>query len=308
MDISVYKTALEVAKWQNFTKAADMLGYAQSSVTSQIQKLEADYGIEMFERIGKKMKPTPAGEELLRYAAKLVRLYEESKVSVAGQTAGSFILGTFETTLASYMLPPYLGSFKKLYPQFSIVLGEVAENDIYRSIKAGECDMGFVVEDSLLDPDLRFEPIREEEFILIAHPDHPLAQRDVVHPADLNGTELLMSTQGCRCRRLFEQMLRSRQVKYTIPYEINNYETVKKCVMHGLGISIIPKTIVLNEIKTGQLAALPLHYPAFKLMVHLCYHVKKQISKPMRAFIESLCGTTQPEWPAPAQSDTALPL
>ncbi len=75
MDLTLYKTLLEVAKWQNYTKASvKSLGYAQSSVTSQIQKLEIEYGIEIFERIGKKMRPTPAGEILLRYACQACQI------------------------------------------------------------------------------------------------------------------------------------------------------------------------------------------------------------------------------------------
>ena len=99
------------------------------------------------------------------------------------------------------MLPPYLGAFKRRYPQITISIHEVVENDIYRALKAGECDMGFIVDLGMNDPDLIFETIQEEEFVIIASPDHPLAAKHHL-PKDLN--------------------------KFNIPsYEINNYETSK---------------------------------------------------------------------------------
>jgi DNA-binding transcriptional LysR family regulator len=292
MDLSFYKTLLEVAKWQNYTKAADMLGYAQSSVTSQIQKLETEYGVQLFERIGKKMRPTPAGEELLRYASQLIKIYEESKVTISGQTSGSFTIGTFETTLAAYMLPSYLGAFKKMYPQMNIILNEVAEHDLLRAIKAGECDLGFMVDRLGHDADLQFETVRQEEFVLIAEAGHPLSKKKVVLPEDLHGEPFIMTNSICMSRQLLESMLRTHLVQYQLTYQITNHEAIKKCVTHGLGLALVPRTVINEEQKNGQLAVLPLRYPDLKLYIQLVYHKKKYISKPMRAFIDSLCSLT----------------
>ena len=202
-----------------------------------------EYGIEIFERVSKKIDRRQPATFYCDIASKLVKLVEESKITVAGQTTGNFIIGTHEATLCSYMLPPYLGAFKRRYPQITISINEVVENDIYRALKAGECDMGFIVDLGMNDPDLIFETIQEEEFVIIASPDHPLATKSSIVPLDLNGCEILMSTVGSRCRNLFEKMLRKHQIQYTLAYEINNYETVKKCVMRGLGLTLLPKTI-----------------------------------------------------------------
>ncbi|WP_084224578.1 LysR family transcriptional regulator [Paenibacillus pectinilyticus] len=308
MDLTLYKTLLEVGKWQNYTKASEKLGYAQSSVTSQIQKLEIEYGVEIFERIDKKMRPTPAGEILLRYAAKILKLYEESKINVAGQTTGSFMIGTHETTLFSYMLPPFLGAFKKCFPNITITINELLENDTFRALKAGECDLGFIVDRELSDPDLLFRKIQEEEFVIVAAPDHPLAMKSSIVPEDLNGSEILMSPSGGRCRKLFETMLRKHNVHYTLTYEINSYETIKKCAMYGLGLCLLPKTTVASETQNGQLAILPLNYPNFKLTVQLCYHAKRQLSVPMKNFIQLMCETIPHEPLFLAQSNIAQPL
>lgn len=123
-----------------------------------------------------------------------------------------------------------------------------------------------------------------------------------------NGSEIFMSIASSRCRRLFKKMLRNHQIQYTLSYEINIYETVKKWVMHGLGLTLLPKTIVTTETQNGQLAILPLDYPNFKLNVQLCYHAKRQLSIPMKAFIQLLCRTTPHGLLSPEQANTALQL
>ncbi|MGZ4164842.1 MAG: LysR family transcriptional regulator, partial [Tumebacillaceae bacterium] len=110
MNLAFLQTFCEVAKWGSFTRAADELGYAQSSVTMQIQKLEETYGVVLVERYGRKMRLTDAGEELLRYAKQMVALYEESKASLRQQKTGTLKIGTIETVAAFY-LPAILQTF-----------------------------------------------------------------------------------------------------------------------------------------------------------------------------------------------------
>jgi DNA-binding transcriptional LysR family regulator len=288
MDLTYFKTFLEVAKWQNFTRAADSLGYAQSSVTAQIQKLEAAYGIPLFERIGKKIILTKSGEELHRYALKLVELYEESKVTLARASTGSFTLGTFEVTLASYILPAILQQCKEKFPDVTIVYQHVGLNDLLRAIKANECDLGFMVDRKQSDPDLVFEIVREEEYVLIASPRHPLARMNTVMPQQLDDQDIIFSVPGCVCRQLLENLLETNHVRYRVVSEIYSLEAVKACVMNGLGISLVPKTLVAHECRRGELVTLPLVHPPLRLFIQIVYHKKKHITVPMRYFIDSL--------------------
>ena len=107
MELTYLQTFREVLKWGSFTRAAEELGYAQSSVTTQIQKLEDSYGAVLFERYGRKMKPTIAGEALAHYANEIIRLHAESKEVVSRQPRVSLTIGTIET-VAAFFLPPLL--------------------------------------------------------------------------------------------------------------------------------------------------------------------------------------------------------
>lgn len=98
--VNVFKTFREVAKWGSYTRAAEVLGYAQSSITTQIQKLEESYGAVLVERFGRNMRLTLAGEALLQYANDIYRLHEESKEVVSRQSRGILSIGTIETLAA----------------------------------------------------------------------------------------------------------------------------------------------------------------------------------------------------------------
>jgi DNA-binding transcriptional LysR family regulator len=288
MDITFMKTFLDVARTHNFTQSADRLGYAQSSVTAQIQKLEAAYGSPLFERLGKKMNLTQAGEELYQYASQIVQLYEESLVAVKRPCAGSLTIGTFETTLMSYLLPPYFGEFKKAYPQMNIALQEAGENDLLRMIRAGECDIGMLVGPAEPEPDIVFEQVREEEYVIIAPPDHPLAMRERIAPSDFGPEDVIMTNPNCGCRNMWVSFLRSHNIDYRVASEISSLETVKNCVVLGIGISLVPRSIVGRDRELGKLAVLLVDGLEIRRPLYVVYHNRKRISPPMRHFIESL--------------------
>ncbi|MCX8001969.1 MAG: LysR family transcriptional regulator, partial [Anoxybacillus mongoliensis] len=139
MNLDYLHTFREVAKWNSFTKAGEMLGYAQSSVTTQIKKLEEEFGVVLFERWGGKIKLTSAGVELLEYANKIVSLIDEAKQSVSEQAdlAGSLSIGTIES-VAGFYLPPYLQAFKQKYPRVNLLLQQNICNRLVEGVKEGK--------------------------------------------------------------------------------------------------------------------------------------------------------------------------
>jgi DNA-binding transcriptional LysR family regulator len=145
MVLTYLKTFCVVAARHSITKAAEELGYAQSSVTMQIQKHEREYGVTLFERYGRKLRLTPPGESLLKIAAKMLDLYKESKETIANQVSGTLTIGTIDS-LAAYYLPPFLQQLRKLFPDLSILLQPERETTILSKVKEGEFDIGFLLD------------------------------------------------------------------------------------------------------------------------------------------------------------------
>lgn len=287
MDLTYLQTFREVALRQSFTRAAEELGYAQSSVTTQIQKLEKMYDVQLFERFGKGMRLTSAGEELLKITVQILDMYQQSKEKLSKQGGGNLSIGTIDS-LASYFLPPFIQQIRKQYPDLRIQLHPGRENHIVKMVKEGELDLGLILENKPSDSSLTWLTIREEPLVLIANPKHPLSQRDEINLNDLSYAEWIMPEDSCNYRIMLEKVLNLSGIPYSIGLELGNPEAIKRCVMTGSGISLLPKMAAIDEIRRGELIALPFTHPDISLNLQLVIHPKKWISQALREFIDML--------------------
>ncbi len=290
MELTYLKTFREVAKWGSYTRAAEALGYAQSSITTQIQKLEESYGAVLLERFGRSMKLTIAGEALLQYANDIYRLHEESKEVVSKQSNGKLSIGTIET-LAAFYLPPHLQAYRRDYPDVNIVIQPGNEPFIIESVKEGVLDVGIILDPPFTDPELHSSILREETLVIIANPDHKFGGQCEVHVEDLESESLIMTEDGCTYRAMLLKVLKGNQVNYSLSYEFGNLEAIKQCVIYGLGIALLPRIAVAEEIRKGQIIAIPFVHPECRFYTQLIYSKKKWQSKAFLGFVELIGGT-----------------
>ncbi|RED51930.1 LysR family transcriptional regulator [Cohnella lupini] len=289
MELTYLRTFREVAKWGSFTRAAEALGYAQSSITTQIQKLEESYGAVLVERFGRGMKLTIAGEALLQYANDIYRLHEESKEVVSKQSKGTLSIGTIET-LAAFFLPPKLQAYRRDYPDVNVVIQPGNEPFIIDSVKEGALDVGIILDPPFSDPELHVNILREETMAIIASPDHRLGELSEVRVEDLESESLIMTEDGCTYRAMLLKVLKGNQVNYNLSYEFGNLEAIKQCVIYGLGIALLPRITVAEEIRKGQIVAVPFVHPECKFYTQLIYSKKKWQSKAFLGFVELIGG------------------
>jgi len=287
MDLTYYQTFREVALRQSFTRAAAELGYAQSSVTTQIQKLEKEYGVQLFERFGRGLRLTSAGEELLKITVGMLELHQQSKEKLTWQGGGTLTIGTIDS-IASYYLPPLLQRIRREYPDLGIRLLTDREDVIASKAREGDIDIGLILEDKPSDPSLRWTVLREEPLVLIVNPRHDLARHGPLELFSLNGMEWIMTEDSCNYRMMLEKVLRASGISYRIGLELGNPEAVKRCVMAGSGIAILPRMAAEDELRRGELAALKFAHPDIRLNLQMFYHPKKWISRPLRTLIEML--------------------
>jgi DNA-binding transcriptional LysR family regulator len=259
VDFVYLQTLCEVAKWGSFTRAADALGYAQSSVTTQIQKLEEQYGAVLFERYGRRMQPTQAGEVLLQYARQILALHAEAKAQLSQQQTGTITIGTIET-LAAFYLPPLLQTFRCTHPGITIALQSGNEESIVQAVQDGQCELGLVLDRVYSDPDLACVPLRKEEFAIIARPDSPYSPLPEITIQALENASFILTEEGCTYRALLLQALRQSGTAHQVVCEFGSIEAIKQCVMGGLGIAFLPRITVQEEVEQGKLQAIPLTY------------------------------------------------
>jgi DNA-binding transcriptional LysR family regulator len=285
VDLRQLATFQAVATTLSFTRAALALNYAQSSVTAQIQALEEELGVPLFDRLGRRVALTAAGQRLLVYAGRILTLADEARDAVAGdrEPSGPLTVCVSET-LTTYRLPPLLRTLRERYPKVRLLVRVLPVADIVPALRDGALDAALLLSEDAQPADMRAEPLLREPLLVVASPSHPLAQAASVSPADLDGEPLLLTETGCSYRARFERMLAQSGARPDSTLEFGSVEAIKQCVMAGMGIAVLPRMAVRAEIERGQLAALRWSEPDFAVTTHLLWRAGKWHSPALAAF------------------------
>ncbi|MFS0553662.1 LysR family transcriptional regulator [Brevibacillus sp. 179-C9.3 HS] len=294
MELVYLHTFREVARYGSFTRAAEELGYAQPTVTAQMQKLEQSYGAPLFERYGRKLRLTQAGEALLPYARELIRLYGESKEVIKQQATGPITIGTIDT-LAAFFLPPYLQAFCQEFPQVDLVLRTAGGAEIVQQIRDGYLDMGVIFDRPCADPELVTHVIREEELVIIMPPEHRFARAATVTVHDLDREPLVLTEEGCTYRGMLLAAFGEMGMTHRIACQFSNPEAIKQCVRCGLGVALLPLMAVKRELAEGVLTAIPFQSDKPPFSIQLVYHKKKWLSPSMVSLVDTITRSKREE-------------
>lgn len=265
------------------------MGYAQSSVTTQIQILESEFGVSLFERWGKKIRLTHAGEVLLGYSEQLQAVLDEAKANLSEQAhlAGTLSIGTVES-LAAFYLPPFLQKFRLEQPRMRISLKPGICQDLRLGVKEGRYDFAFVLDCLQEHSELTNVVLGEEKLVVIAAPTHPLAQKEKVEAPDFSGETWIFTEKGCSYRGMMESVLREAGATMESSFEFGSLEAIKQCVAYDLGIALLPSIAVREEVKDGSLVILPFSHPNIRVFRQLVYHKKKWMPQALLRFLELL--------------------
>lgn len=287
MEIRHLQTFIAIVELDGFTKAAEHLGYAQSTITSHIQILENELGEALFERLGKKIILTNAGEKLVPYAKQMLKVYKEIKgiTSDKNSVSGDLLIGAAES-LTIYRLGKILKEYKKSFPEVNIILKSLKCSDLRNKLHSGELDITLTIEPEILDTDLVVKNIKDEHMVIIGTPEADLEFLSENIEGEAAKESIIFTEKGCIARIAFENYLRQKKIRYANPLELSSIEAIKKCVMNGLGVSFLPYYTVRNEIKEGKLKMLEVSETFDNFRIQLTYHKNKRISLPMRKFIE----------------------
>ncbi len=290
MDLRQLETFRAVAATLSFTQAALNLSYAQSSVSAQIQALEKEFGAPLFNRVGKRVELTAAGERLLRYAGQMLEIAGEARAAVSGtDTPSGTLTITAPETICTYRLPPVLRQFRERYPLVQLVYRPIRSTNLQQVLLHADVDIVFWLSAPLQSASLVIEPLVEEPLLLIAAPDHRLASLPRVAPADLEDEPLLLTERGCNYRLLFERRLTEAGVIPSTSFEFDSVEAIKQCVIANVGLAVLPLVTVKNELADGRLVALPWQQPDFRVLTMVIHHRDKWVSPAMRAFLDLTC-------------------
>jgi LysR family transcriptional regulator, transcriptional activator of the cysJI operon len=290
MEIHQLETFETVVRLQSFTRAAEQLHLSQPAVTRQIAALEAQLRTRLFDRLGRTVQLTPAGELLHKYAQSIVGLVAEAKTAIADMetgAAGKLTVGA-SNTLATYVLPGLLSRFRAQYPRVEIAVHTGVSAEVADIVRTNDADLGLVTAE-VRDAALLEVPLSDYDTCVVVPPGHALAAQKEIRPSDIADHPLILMEPGTNLRTYVDRLLSSAGVEEQVTLELDNVEAIKRMIEAGLGISMLPEVAVASEVEEGRLAALYLKdVPQANRRITLVYRKDKYITAAMRAFIAVL--------------------
>lgn len=283
-------TFLRVAELGNFTKAAEQLGYAQSTVTFHIQSLENELGLVLFDRIGKKISLTDAGQALVSYANEIMKIQSEIDQLKASshELNGRLRIGVTESMLTSFMVD-VISKYNEQYPHVSLDITTDTSPTILNLIRSSDLDIGLVMGRRIVDPDFKRVLIREARVSFIAPSSDPLAGKDMVSFTELAEGRLILPEKSSIYRRAVEEVAADYGCVLKPAIQVNNTAAIIRMVQAGKGISFLPEYAVHWEIENGTLHFLNIKTPAQpRFFIQVVYHSQKWITPQMQKFIDML--------------------
>ena len=269
------------------SRASEALYVSQPAITLQLQALERELGVGLFERSGRRLTPTREGQLLYELAQPLVEsldgLGSSFREKVRGLDAGELNIAANSSTIL-YLLPKIVEHFRSQHSDVRLTLHNAVSADGTDLLRSDAVDLAV---GSMLDvpQDLSYEPVYRFEPLLIAPPDHPLIRQRTLKLEDLSPYGLILPPKRLVTYRLVDLVFQQNRVPYTVALEVGGWEVIKQYVAMGMGISIIT-SICLTDADRDRLAARSLSqwFPARSYGVVV--RKGKYLSPQARAFIE----------------------
>ncbi len=283
MNFRLFKIFLTVCKVGNMTHAAKELYMTQPSVSQAIVELEKNYGVRLFERLNHRLYLTAAGERLRSYAQHILNLSEQARKELADLSrAGTVRIGA-SLTIGAYLLPELVAGFHRQYPEIEVF--SLVDNTalIEERILEDQLDLG-LVEGPISSPYITEEAYSDDHLVFIASPLHPLANQPVVSMQELSGQAFIVREAGSGSQAIFEHAMQAAQVNWKVAGIYNNNEAVKQAVSANLGLAVVSKIAITEEVRLGKLVSLDVQGLSLKRRFNLIYHQQKFFTKAMQLF------------------------
>ena len=289
MTLEQLRLFVAVAEREHMTRAAAALHRTQSAVSAAIAGLEAQSGVTLFHRVGRRIVLTDEGRAFLVEARAVVAqadAAERALADLAGMKRGLLSVMASQT-IASYWLPPKLVAFRAAHPQVTVkaLIGNTAE--VAAAVAEGQAEIG-LVEGEVADPMLEQTLVGHDRLVIVARADHPWTQKPPA-PADLLKEKWVLREKGSGTRSTFEAAIAGKGVevaKLNISLELPSNEAVRLAVRDGAGVSALSELVAEAGVRFGALA--PVKFPLPERAFHALRHRERYLSKSGAAFLESV--------------------
>ncbi|AFY72254.1 transcriptional regulator [Synechococcus sp. PCC 7502] len=286
-----------IAAEGSFKRAADSLYVSQPAVSLQVQHLERQLDVPLFDRGGRRAQLTEAGRLLLSYGDRILNLCQETCRAVEdlqNLNGGTLIVGASQTT-GTYLMPRMIGMFRKRYPDVSVQLHVHSTRRTAWSVANGQVDLAIIggeVPAELQDL-LTITPYAEDELALVIPSSHPLANLGTLPREELYRLKFITLDSQSTIRKVIDQVLGKNGVdlrQLSIEMELNSIEAIKNAVQAGLGAAFLSLTAIEKELQMGVIQRVAIEGIEIKRMLCQIRNPNRYLSKATEAF----CGEILP--------------
>jgi LysR family transcriptional regulator, low CO2-responsive transcriptional regulator len=301
MDFDQLETFLEVARLSSFSRAAEKRFRTQPAISAQIRALEEEVGARLLDRSGGKVSITAAGKIFQKYAEETLEGRKATLTAIAETERvprGEIIVGANEGTCL-HILPEVFAEFKRQYPDVAVNIKRADYAKILESVINNSVDFG-VVSLPVTDNRLTVVLIHRDELVVIAPPQHPLAQLKTAALSEISKFPLVMPKAG-HTRDSIEELLHEYRLKPRYAMELDSSELLKRFVAADVGVGFIPRSHVQEDVQAKVLAAIPLSDVQIRRDLALVFRKDKALSRAALAFIDTTVKIKTPEAIVPSR-------
>jgi LysR family transcriptional regulator, low CO2-responsive transcriptional regulator len=246
----------EVARHLSFVRASEQLHLTPPAVTMQVKELEGHVGMALFERKGKQVSLTTAGEYMLVYARKILATLKDAEDAAARlQRAEVGILTIGMVGTAKYFLLQLLAEFRTRHPGVDLRIAMGNRDQLVKMLQNSEVDIA-VMGRPPKELQTRAEPFAAHPHVFVAAPDHPLVARGLITAEDLLPYEFIVREKGSGTRAAMERFFSDVKLEPRLNMQLNSNETLKQAVMAGLGLGFLSLHTIGLELSQGLIALL----------------------------------------------------
>ncbi|SFU41190.1 DNA-binding transcriptional regulator YeiE [Xenorhabdus koppenhoeferi] len=271
----------EVLKSGSTTQASLQLALSQSAVSASLTDLEGQLGVQLFDRVGKRLVTNEHGR--LLYPKALALLERAGEVEQLFKLELGALRLAASSTIGNYMLPEMLSKYRQDYPDTPLELNISNTEDVIKAVVEFRVDLG-LIEGLCHDPELITQPWMKDELIVFSSPESTLLQRQLTVEDLINGPWILRE-KGSGTREILDHLLFSQIPRFNIAMELGNSEAIKHAVQYGMGISCLSRRVVQEQLNNGTLTELVLPGLHLNRTLYLIYHRQKHMSNALKKLL-----------------------
>lgn len=271
----------EVLKSGSTTQASQMLALSQSAVSAALTDLEGQLGVQLFDRVGKRLVVNEHGR--LLYPRALALLEQATEIEQLFREDNGAIRVYASSTVGNYILPEIIARYRRDFPALPLEMSVGNSQDVINAVADFRVDIG-LIEGPCHTAEIVSEPWLEDELVVFASPASPLLQGEVTLDR-LASAPWILRERGSGTRELVDYLLLSHLPQFHLGMELGNSEAIKHAVRHGLGISCLSRRVIAEQLDSGTLKEIAIPLPRLVRTLWRIHHRQKHLSNALKRFL-----------------------